>query len=212
MTVEDFVQSTVAGPGALSKEAIAFRERQTAEAETALREAKKGAASAEAKVASIVKRHEAVNARLVEVTAALRDRAGVRAVAADLKALKAEVSRRSPLAAEQAVLAEVLQLLVGEDLASAELAAKEARIGVKRAQRDWADAKGREEAANLWAALAPAMRRDPALTIQMDRGGVVVEYVKKIAELDSEIDQMRAALARETGVMRQASAGAHNTN
>lgn len=208
MTVEDFVQSTVAGPGALSKEAIAFREKQTAEAEDALKEARKSAFSADAKVASIVKRHEAVNARLSEVTAALRDRAGVRAVAADLKALKAEVSRRSPLAAEQAVLTEALQLLVGEDLVAAELAAKEARLEIKRAQREWCVCKGREETATLWSALAPAMRRDPNLTIQLDRGGVIVEYVKKIAELDRDIDEMRAALASEA----RAAAGAHIRN
>ncbi len=204
MTVEDFVQSTIAGPGALSKEALAFRASQVAEALAALREAKKNAAAADAKVVSIAKRHEAVNARLVEVTAALRDRAGVRAVAADLKALKAEVARRSPLAAEQAVLTEALQLLVSGDLADAELAAKQSRVDIKRAERDWVDAKGREEAATLWAALAPAMRRDPNLTIQLDRGGVIVEYVKKLAEIDADLDELSAALTRETGVLRQA--------
>jgi hypothetical protein len=198
MTVEDFVQSTIAGPGALSPEALAFREKQVGEAEAQLRTAKKNAASAEAKVVCIAKRHDALNARLVEVSAALKDKSGVRAVAADLKAVKAEVARRLPLAAEQAVLTDALQLLVSGDLVEAQIAAKEARLDITRAQRAWVDAKGRSEAATLWAALAPAMRRDPNLSIQLDRGGVVVEYVKKLAELDAEIDELGAALARET--------------
>jgi hypothetical protein len=56
------------------------------------------------------------------------------------------------------------------------------------------------------------MRRDPALTIQLDRGGVVVEYVKKLAELDRDIDEIAAALAREAQVVQQQGAGAHNTH
>lgn len=212
MTVEDFVQSTIGGPGALSPEALVFRERQVSEAEEQLRGAKKNATVADARVASIIKRHETLNARLVEVNAALKDKAGVRAVAADLKAVKAEVARRLPLAAEQAVLTDALQLLVSGDLVEAELAAKEARLEIKRAQRDWVDAKGRSEATNLWSALAPAMKKDPALTIQLDNGGVIVEYVKKLAEIDAEIDELANALARENHIVRQRIAGAHITH
>jgi len=198
MNIELFVQSVVSAPGALSPEAIAFREKQVAEAEAVLRGAKQSAASAELKVASIGKRHAALNSRLVEVTAALKDKAGVRAVAADLKAVKAEIARRTPLVAEQALLTEALQMLVGEDLIQAELAAKEARLEIKRAQRTWCVCKAAEETAKLWSAMAPAMKRDPNLAVQMDAGGIIVQYAKKIAELETEIDELGAALARET--------------
>jgi hypothetical protein len=204
VTVEDFVQDTIASPGSLSAEGIAFREKQVAEALAALREAKKNATSADAKVLALGKKQALVNDRLAEVNAALRDKAGLRAVLADLKATKKECERRAGLEQEKRLLTEALQLLVSGDLAEAELAAKQARLDIKRAQRDWLDAKGREETAILWAALAPAMRRDPNLTIQLDRGGVVVEYVKKIAEIDAEMDELGAALARETNILRQA--------
>ena len=205
MNIELFVQSVVSSPGALSQEGIAFREKQVAEAEAVVREAKQNAGCAEAKVVSIGKRHGALNARLIEVTAALKDKSGVRAVAADLKAVKAEVARRTPLAAEQGLLTEALQMLVGEDLVQAELAAKEARLEIKRAQRTWCVCKAAEETAKLWSAMAPAMKRDPNLAVQMDNGGIIVQYAKKIAEIDAEIDELRNALARET----QAAAGAH---
>lgn len=207
MDIESFVQSVVSSPGSLSPEGIAFRERQAADAEAALKEAKKSASAAEAKVAAIGRRHEAVNARLSEVNAALKDKSGVRAVAADLKAVKAEVARRTPLVAEQAVLTEALQLLVSGDLVDAELAAKEARLEIKRAQRDWCVCKAAEETAKLWSAMGPALKRDPNLAVQMDNGGIVVQYAKKIAELETEIDELSAALARET----QALAGTHIT-
>jgi len=209
MTVEDFVQSTIAGPGALSAEGLAFRE---ADAEALLKSAKKNATAADAKVVSLARKQEGVNSRLAEVNAALRDKAGLRAVLADLKAVKTEAAKRTTLEQERKLLTEALQLLVSGDLAEAEIAAKVARLDIKRAQRSWADAKGREEAAKLWSALAPAMRRDPALTIQLDRGGVVVEYVKKLAELDRDIDEIAAALAREAQVVQQQGAGAHNTH
>jgi hypothetical protein len=213
VTVEDFVQSSISGPGALSPEALTFRERQVAEAEALLRASKKNAAGAEAKVAALAKKHAIVNDRLVEVNASLRDKAGVRAVVADLKAIKAEVAKRLPLEAERRLLTEALQLLVAEDVAEADLAAKEARLEIKRAQRAWVDAKGRSEAANLWAALAPAMRRDPALTIQLDNGGVIVEFVKKLAEIDGEIDELANALARDKQIVaQQQTAGAHITH
>jgi hypothetical protein len=198
MNIELFVQSVVSTPGALSPEAIAFREKQVAEAEAVLREAKQAAAAAESKIVSISKRHAAINSRLIEVTAALKDKSGVRAVAADLKAVKAEVARRTPLAAEQALLTEALQMLVGEDLVYAELAAKEARLEIKRAQRTWCVCKAAEETAKLWSAMAPAMKRDPNLSIQLDKGGILVQYSQKIAELETEIDELGAALARET--------------
>lgn len=212
MTVEDFVQSTIAGPGALSAEGLAFRETCVAEAEALLKSAKKDATAADAKVVFLARKQEAVNSRLAEVNAALRDKAGLRAVLADLKAVKAEAAKRTALEQEKRLLTEALQLLVSGDLAEAELASKVARLDIKRAQRSWADAKGREEAAKLWSALAPAMRRDPALTIQLDRGGVVVEYVKKLAELDRDIDEIAAALAREAQVVQHQGAGAHNTH
>jgi hypothetical protein len=209
MNIESFVQSVVGAPGALSPEAIAFREKQVAEAEAALKEAKRAAASAEAKVASIGKRQATVNARLAEVAAALKDKAGVRAVVADLKAVKAEVARRTPLAMEHALLTEAHQLLVGEDLVEAELASKEARLGIKRAQRDWCVCKAAEETAKLWSAMAPAMQRDPNLAIQLDNGGILVQYAKKVAELETEIDEIGAALAKETSLARFVRAGAH---
>jgi hypothetical protein len=209
MDIESFVQSVVGAPGALSAEGIAFREKQVAEAEAVLREAKKNAASAEAKVVSIGKRQATVNARLAEVAAALKDKTGVRAVVADLKAVKAEVARRTPLVVEHAVLTEAHQLLVGEDLVDGELAAKEARLEIKRAQRDWCVCKAAEEAAKLWSAMAPAMKRDPNLAIQLDNGGILVEYAKKVAELETDVDEIGAALARETQVARSLRAGAH---
>jgi hypothetical protein len=212
MTVEDFVQSAIAGAGALSADGLAFREACVTEAEALIKSAKKDATAADAKVVSLARKQEAVNARLAEVNAALRDKAGLRAVLADLKAAKAEAAKRTALEQERRLLTDALRLLVSGDLAEAELAAKVARLDIKRAQRSWADAKGREEAAKLWSALAPAMRRDPALTIQLDRGGVVVEYVKKLAELDRDIDEMAAALARDAQVVQQQGAGAHNTH
>lgn len=114
------------------------------------------------------------------MAAALKDRSGVRAVVADLKGVKSEVARRAPLAAEQAVLTEALQMLVGEDLVAAELTAKEARLGIKRGERDWCLAKAGEEAAKLFSAMAPALRRDPNLSVQMDKGGIVSQYVRKL--------------------------------
>ncbi|MEI9974614.1 MAG: hypothetical protein WDO73_22745 [Ignavibacteriota bacterium] len=214
MTVEQFIQSTVEGPGALSPEGLAFHEKRVAEAEAALKEAKRLVAVADAKAAALAKRQAAINSRLAELNAAIRDKAGLRAVVADLKAVKAEAARRASLEAEQRLLSEALQLLVAGDLTDAELSAKEARLDIKRAQRAWVDAKGRSETALLWAALAPAMRRDPNLTIQLDRGGVVVEYVKKLGELDAELDALGSALARETHLVRQQQmgAGSHNTH
>jgi len=207
MNVETFVQETIAGPGALSVEGIAFREKQVAEAAIALKEAKRLATAADAKALALGKKQTAINSRLADVNAAIRDKAGLRAVVADLKAVKAEVARRSSLEAEHRLLSEALQFLVGGEMADAELSAKEARLDIKRAERDWVDAKGREETATLWAALAPAMKKDPNLTIQLDRGGVIVEYVKKLAELDAELDQIGAALARETQLVRQQQQG-----
>lgn len=204
MTVEQFVQDTIASPGSLSAEAIAFREACVAEALAALREAKKRSAAADAKVIGLGKKQALVNDRLGEVNTSLRDKAGLRAVLVDLKATKKECERRAGLEQEKRLLTEALQLLVSGDLADAELAAKQSRVDIKRAERDWVDAKGREETATLWTALAPAMRRDPNLTIQLDRGGVIVEYVKKLAEIDADLDELTAALARETSALRQA--------
>jgi DNA repair exonuclease SbcCD ATPase subunit len=199
MTVEQIVDAAVnAGPGSLSKEGLAFRESQVREAEAALQAAKRSAASADAKVNSLAKKQALVNDRLVEVNAALRDKAGLRAILADLKTVKKEGERRAGLEQEKRLLTEALQLLVSCDFAEAEIASKEARLTIKRTQRDWCVCKATEEAATLWAALAPAMRRDPNLTIQLDNGGVIVEYVKKIAEIDRDIDELGAALARET--------------
>jgi hypothetical protein len=207
MNVEMFVQETIAGPGALSVEGIAFRGKQVAEAAAALKEAKRLTTAADAKVAALANKQGAINKRIAELNAAIRDKAGLRAVVADLKAVKAEVARRSSLEAEHRLLNEALQFLVGGEIADAELSAKEARLDIKRAERDWVDAKGREETATLWAALAPAMKKDPNLTIQLDRGGVIVEYVKKLAELDAELDQVGGALARETQLVRQQQQG-----
>jgi hypothetical protein len=203
MTVEQFVQDTIASPGSLSPEGIAFREACVAEALAALREAKKNAASADAKVLALGKKQALVNDRLAEVNVSLSDKAGLRAVLADLKAVKAEAAKRTALEQEKRLLTDALQLLVSADMAEADLSSKQTRLDIKRAQRDWTDAKGREETAKLWSALAPAMRRDPALTIQLDRGGVVVEYVKKLSELDAELDELGGALARETSILRQ---------
>ncbi len=120
MTVEQFIQSTVEGPGALSPEGLAFHEKRVAEAEAALKDAKRLVAVADAKSAALAKKQAAINSRLAELNAAIRDKAGLRAVVADLKAVKAEAARRASLEAEQRLLSEALQLLVAGDLTDAE--------------------------------------------------------------------------------------------
>lgn len=202
MTVEDFVRSTIEGPGALSPEALVFYDNQVAEGEKALREARKRSEAATQLVASLTKRQQAINKRLAEVKTHLHDKAGLRAVIADLKAVKKECERRASLEQEKRLLFEALQFLVDGDLADAELAVREARVVVRKAERAWVDAKGRSETAKLWSDLAPAMKRDPSLTVQMEHGGVIVEYVKKLNELDGEITVLEEALAKQTTLVR----------
>ncbi|MBZ5726372.1 MAG: hypothetical protein LAP87_15400 [Acidobacteriia bacterium] len=202
MTVEQFIQSTVEGPGALSPEALAMHEAGVAEAEKNLRDARQQSDAAEQRIVSLTKRQTAINKRLAEVQGQVRDKAGLRAVIADLRAAKKECERRAALEQEERLLSEGLQFLVAGDMADAELAVKASRLAIRRAQRAWVDAKGRSEAAKLWSDLAPAMRRDPNLTIQMDRGGVVVEYVRKLNEIEGEVEALQDALARETRQVR----------
>jgi hypothetical protein len=202
MTVEQFIQSTVEGPGALSPEALAMHEARVAEAEKALRDDRQQSDAAEQRVVSLTKRQTAINKRLAEVQGQVRDKTGLRAVIADLRATKKECERRAALEQEERLLSEGLQFLVAGDMADAELAVKASRLAIRRAQRAWVDAKGRSETAKLWADLAPAMRRDPNLTIQLDRGGVVVEYVRKLNEIEGEVEALQDALARETRQVR----------
>jgi DNA repair exonuclease SbcCD ATPase subunit len=202
MTVEEFVQSTVEGPGALSPEALVFYDKQVVEAETALRNARQRSEAVSQRVASLTRRQAAINKRLTDVKTQVHDKAGLRAVIADLKAVKKECERRSSLEAEQRVLTDALQMLVGGDIADAELAVREARAEVRKAERAWFDAKGRSDTAKLWADLAPAMRRDPSLTVQMEQGGVVVEYVKALNQLEGEIQAMEESLATQTRLVR----------
>ncbi|MGA2115993.1 MAG: hypothetical protein ABSH56_14725 [Bryobacteraceae bacterium] len=202
MTVEEFVQSTVEGTGALSPEALAAHESRVADAEKALREARKQSEAAEHRVVALTRRQSAINKRLAEVKAQAHDRAGLRAVIADLKAVKKECERRAALEQEERLLSEALQFLVAGDLADAELAIRESRLEIRAAERAWVSAKGRSETAKLWADLAPAMRRDPSLTVQLERGGVVVEYVKKLNDLGGEVEALEEALAAQTRATR----------
>ena len=64
MTVDQFIQSTVEGPGALSPEGLAFHEKRVAEAEAALKEARRLVAVADAKAAALAKKQAAINSRL----------------------------------------------------------------------------------------------------------------------------------------------------
>ncbi len=203
MTVEDFVQSTVEGAGALTPEALDLHEKRVAEAERALREARKRSEAAEQRVVALTRRQQAINKRLTEVNAMARDASGLRAVIADLKAVKRECERRSSLEQEARLLSDALQFLVAGDMADAELAIRESRLEIRAAERAWVVAKGRAETARLWADLAPAMRRDPSLTVQLERGGVVVEYVNKLNELSGEVEALEEALARHAAGVRE---------
>jgi hypothetical protein len=202
MTVEDFIQSTVEGPGALSPEALALHDKQVAEAERALRDARQQSEAAEQRVVLLTKRQTAINKRLAEVKGQVRDRSGLRAVIADLRSVKKECERRASLEQEERLLSDALQFLVAGDLADAELGVFGTRLAIRRAEREWVSAKGRSETAQLWADLAPAMRRDPSLTVQLERGGIVVEYVKKLNQIEGEIGALETSLAGHTDMVR----------
>jgi hypothetical protein len=202
-TVEEFVQSTIEDPGALSPESLALFDARVAGAEQSLRDARHESGAARQRIASLTKRQDAINKRLAEVKAQIHDKAGLRAVIADLRSVKKECERRASLEQEERLLSEALQFLVAGDLASAELAVRESRLAIRKSERAWVNAKGRSETAKLWADLAPAMRRDPNLTVQFDHGGMVVEYVKKLNQLDGEIEAMEETLATQKSLVRE---------